>query len=194
MLRIVGLLTACLLTPACQIVPSAPIETTRLEVDILDRPSVPFSSWHFGSVVASTPAATEIVRTSEELDAFNERHQASSSTPALEKPPIDFATEDLLVLVLPIQPSSSIRAEIVAVEELPDRFVVHTVKWRGMVENADFGSPIHVVSIKNSHKPVEFKAPVVRAMPERPCTRPWPEEPDYTIELIPGETCQAART
>lgn len=130
-------------------------------------PSVPFHTLVQSShLIYEGEPQNAVIRSAEDWEAFLEKHPHNEPGPFS----VDFGREQGVLVQLGPQPTGVIKVEIVSIEERPDRFVVHAVRWlpASDVVTDDIGYPLHYVAMARSDKPVTF-APVVDAKAdERP--------------------------
>lgn len=124
-------------------------------------PSVQFRTLLKGvHTVYEGEAANAVIRSASDWEAFLASHPHNDPG-ALG---VDFAKEQGVLVQLGPQPTGMITVEIVSLEERPDTFVVHAVRWLPVSDlvTDDIGYPTHYVAMPRSDKPVAF-APVVDA-------------------------------
>lgn len=124
-------------------------------------PSVAFRTLLQGShLVYEGEAENAVIRSAEDWEGFLARHPHNDPAPF----GLDFAREQGVLVQLGPQPTGMIGVAIVAIEEQPERFVVHAVRWLPSSDlvTDDIGYPTHYVAMAKSGKPVKF-APLIEA-------------------------------
>jgi len=126
-------------------------------------------SAHFYEV----PAQNAVFRTQSDVDSFltkiaNDQAERLGMSSSETLPEIDFSTEQGILVLFGAQAHGGYGGKIAAVEELPDRLIVHPV--RELPSNQGIYAqmvvyPYHYVAIPRTEKPIDFASTVDRSKP-----------------------------
>lgn len=131
-----------------------------------NAPSIPFKSLvRSGSGSIKDEGFTTVLRSQADLEALQTSHRETILTAYQLEPnlPLDFTREQGVFLLDDPYPDGGGSIEIVAIEELTDRFLVRSIRWvapPGQSVSLMVQQPLHYVSMARSEKPVEFATPV----------------------------------
>lgn len=119
------------------------------------------------------PAQNAVFRTQSDVDSFlseisKSRAERLGMANSETLPKIDFSTEQGILVLFGAQAHGGYGGKIAAVEELPDRLVVHPV--RELPNNQGIYAqmviyPYHYIAIPRTEKPIDFASTVDRTTP-----------------------------